>query len=490
LEVVATQASQNNEKLIGIGQAKHGGCMPELRGALAALFKSDAPEILVEGRAGTSKTTGILCKLIDDCERYPGCRVLIVRETRVSLTESVLVTFDRLVQPGHEAYSDTQRANRRANNFRNGSTIVWGGLDSPEGLFSTEWDRIYVAEATETKLEAWDLFGRAMRNNRTPYHQRIADCNPGPPSHWLNQRATPAADAMRDSWKTRQAYDRLQQFNHWQDQNGRSMRRLISVHPDNPGYWDKDAWDWTPFGREYVNTTLASMTGHRRARMFDGRWKAAEGTVYPEFDEAKHVIDPFPIPREWPCTLTEDPGFDHPTAIVNGAIAPNGRLYICAEIVRREATIEQDALEIKRSILPNFNVVKMLGDPHYMFSRTKHSSGETIADQMRKHGLHFVPAPAAANQTQIAAQVEMVRTGLTTLGSDGRPMIVVFRSCPRVISGFQTWGYERDGKGQLKGGEDRFEDIGDDEMDCVRMIVASRPRHEAHRVRVLTDGGE
>jgi phage terminase large subunit len=456
--------------------------MPELRGALAALFRCEDSEVLVEGRAGTSKTTGVLVKLLDRCRRYRGSRHLIVRATRRSMTDSILVTLDRLIGQSHP---EVQRVNReQRHSYRLwGSEIVCRGLDTPEGLFSTEWDTVYAAEATEIEADAWQLFGRAMRHGATSYHQRIADCNPGAPGHWLNQRATPAADHLRDLWHSKAEYNQLQRFNHG-PQAG-AMRRLISVHPDNPAYWDAVAWGWRQLGLEML-AGLEAMSGHNRSRMLDGRWVAAEGAVYPEFNDAQHVISGFEVPREWPCFLAEDPGYDHPTAIVLATVAPNGRIYIVAEIVRRQTTIEQDARDITDRLSSQFNIVSKLGDPHYMFSANKHNSGETIAQQMRRYGHLFRPAPSARNQEEIAQQVEMVRSKLVLLGSDGRPMLQVFAGCQNVIRGFQTWGYERSASGAIKGGTDRFADVGDDEMDCVRMIISSQPTHDQAGIQIFS----
>ena len=219
------------------------------------------------------------------------------------------VTFEKMLGPGHPAVSgNASRENRKSYLYPNGSEIVVGGLDDPDRLYSTEWDTVYVAEATEVTFDTWDKFARAMRHDHMPYHQRMCCCNPGAPGHWLNQRADKCSDRLRDV-RTREDYD-LQAFNR-QPLAG-SMRRLVSAHQDNPAYWDCERWDWTPLGKGYVLGELANLSGRRRARLFDGRWKGAEGTVYPEFDEDRHVLPPFRVPPHWPTYVGYDPGYDHP----------------------------------------------------------------------------------------------------------------------------------------------------------------------------------
>jgi PBSX family phage terminase large subunit len=473
-----------------------------LRGAAAVLYRCDDEEVLIEGRAGTGKTVGALKKIVDRCQAYPGSQHLVCRETRSSMTDSTLVTLESIIGDAHPEVTRCARKQRHSYSLH-GSEIVIGGLDEPTKIFSTGWDTIYLNEGIEATEEAWELFGRSARDprlrrsghaQRRPKHQRIADCNPWAPSHWLNQRASAASDSLRRV-QSYQDWCRLDTYNGGV-QTGR-MRRLISVHQDNPTFFDVHDWRWLEDGERYI-ASLKMMSGHQRTRMLEGRWVAAEGAVYPEFNEEAHVVTPFPIPKLWPCIVAKDPGRDHPDATVLAARAPlfvdlpqaDGsvyrmyRLYIAAESVVRQTTVSQDA-EVLTKLCSTFNVTRKVGDPHYMFSLTKMSdTGRTIAQQMRDYGHVFEPAPAAANQAQIAQQVELVRTYLTTIGPDGCPMLQVFRSCPNVIRGFQTWGYVRDTRGQMKGGEDKFEDIGDDEMDATRMIIASRPGEAEARFTV------
>lgn len=439
----------------------------EIRGAIAHLYDCTDPEVLVEGRAGTAKTTGILTIILERARMFPGSRHLIVRATRTSLTESVLVTLERLLdEGGYDVRGNAQRLNRHDYPFGNGSVIVAGGLDKGDRYFSTEWDTVYVAEAIETGLDAWEKFGRAMRNGRMrdrrgrPFHQRIADCNPGPPGHWLNLRATPADDALRDAGEPA-AYRRLQDYN--RSRQSRRMRRLISVHQDNPGYWDNRRWRWTPAGRAYVMGELAHLSGHRKARLFDGRWRGAEGTVFPEFDEDRHVITPFRVPAEWPHAVLFDPGFDHPSATLVVAFAPNGCWYVVDEIHERELSPDK---MMERLIAMNRAAGRTpfawYADPRYAFSRTA-MSPMTIAQQLAPYAF-FQPWVCSSDET---AMVENLRRRLIA----GR--IKVFAHCVKTVGEFQSWSYQRDAHGQPKPGQDKFEDKNNDALDCLKGLAST-----------------
>jgi hypothetical protein len=454
----------------------------ELRGALAALFAYTGPEVLVEGRAGTAKTTGILTKILYRMERFPGSRHLMVRQTRASLTDSAMVTMDRL-------------------------------------LFSTEWDTIYLVEAIDVKsVDAWELFERSLRHGKCDYHQKIADCNPSSPGHWCNRRATKAPDALRDLWHTQEEYDKLQEFNH--DQiltKARPMWRMISVHPDNPGYWDTGAWDWTDQGKAFLSR-LQSMTGHRRARMLDGRWKAADNVVYPEFTEERHIKDTWPDdwrinplkvdpqdatlvetlkpedwkdwadalegttwfefyqrvweslpdklpPLDWQNCVGTDPGYDHPTATLWFTAPPaGGTVTIYDEVYMGGRSVKDHGRYIHWRNRGR-TIKRYYADPQHAFSMTAQSP-ESIAMQYKKHAnISMTPWPRTGGNEE--TMVEAVRDKLR------EATLEVTANCVNTQMEWQTWSYQRNQKGEQTGGEDKYVDADNHAMDVVKGVIAT-----------------
>lgn len=240
----------------------------EPRGAAEALMYCKADEILLEGPAGTGKSRGALEKANLCAMKYARCRILLVRKTRASMTESVLVTFERKVLPvGTPMAQGIQRKLRQSYTYPNGSEIVVCGMDNPERIMSTEYDMMLAFEATELTEADWEMATSRLRNGIMPYQQAIADCNPGAPSHWLNKRAE------KDNKRT----------------GKKQMTRLLSRHQDNPMLWDIKMGDWTEAGRNYM-ARLDGLTGHRKLRLLDGKWAAAEGLVFDLYDAAIHTL--------------------------------------------------------------------------------------------------------------------------------------------------------------------------------------------------------
>jgi len=437
-------------------------------GAARDLFFACEPEILLEGPAGTGKTRAVLERINYLCEAYPKVRALICRETRTSCTESILVTLERDVlrtdMPGMQR--GISRAQRDTYDYENKSVIVVGGLDHPERLYSTEWDLVYVAESTEITEDAWERFARAMRNKAIPkgvsggpqregeerahdpdprtgelkpafWTQRIADCNPQAPGHWLNQRAIA----------------------------GR-MRRLKSRHEDNPSV------------TEDFLAGLRALTGNRRARLYEGLWVSAEGSVFPSFQESKHVCDPFEVPRSWPFTIGYDAGFDHPCAVLWFATAPNGCIYIADEIYGGGITVEELNARIHEKNQGR-DVRRYYGDPRHVFRKTQESP-KSIADQMRtgKYPMTFHPWKMMQG-TDVDAAVESVRKRL-----DGGTL-KVFRSCRNTINEFQSWQFKRTVSGELPPGDDKYEDKDNHAMDVVKGVLSMTLDYQPGAIEII-----
>jgi PBSX family phage terminase large subunit len=276
-------------------------------GAAETLLYNRAKEIVLSGPAGTGKSRGCLEKLHICAQKYPRMRGLIVRKTRESLTESALVTYEEKVLPENSPIATgPQRRMRQAYHYPNGSTIVVGGLDKAQKVMSTEYDMIYVQEAIELDENDWEALTTRLRNAVMPYQQLLADTNPDTPFHWLMARANRGATIM-----------------------------LESRHEDNPTV--------TP---SYLET-LQALTGVRYQRLYLGRWVAAEGMVYEEWDRKTHMVEHAEIPRNWPRYWAIDFGFTNPFCWQAWASDPDGRLIRYREIYMSQRLVEDQARLIR-----------------------------------------------------------------------------------------------------------------------------------------------
>lgn len=277
--------------------------MPELvykpRGAARELFYRTEPEVLLEGPAGTGKTRALEEYANWYCETWPGSRVLFVRKTRKSMTESVLVTWEeKVLWPGHPAkVGNAGRENRTHYQYPNGSYIGLAGMDNADRIMSSEWDLACVFEGTELGLEEYEKILTRMRNARSPRQQVVVDCNPGRESHWLNQRA----------------------------KRGK-MVRLLSRHEDNPS-----------LRPEYLES-LRNLTGPRYGRLFLGKWVTEEGLVWEVYDPEVHLVSVVPELSWFFGSL--DWGYRAPGCFQVWGVASDRSLYRVAEWYRTGENLE------------------------------------------------------------------------------------------------------------------------------------------------------
>lgn len=277
----------------------------------------------------SGKTAAALHRLYLLAHKYPGMRGLIVRKTRSSLSESVLVTWEQHVVPeGHPMLTPTSRRMRNVYDVGNGSEIIVGGLDNSQKVMSTEYDVIFVSEAIEVTEEDWENLSSRLRNGKMPYQQLMADTNPSSPTHWLKKRC--------DAGKTRLIEGRIQ---------------------DNPRWFDQKTGEPTREGRLYM-ARLDALTGTRRLRLRDGRWVQAEGVVYEGWDAEKHVVDNFVVPPEWSRYMTIDFGFTVPIAIGFWAEDPEGRLYLYKEIYKTKTLVEDAVKDVRRVWADEYTAVR------------------------------------------------------------------------------------------------------------------------------------
>lgn len=355
-------------------------------GAARDLFAHRAPELAIAGPAGTGKTRACLEKLDIAAWKYPGMRAAMVRKTRRSMTQSVMVTFGTKVLRGaHVRF----RASSQDYLYPNGSQIVLAGMDKASKILSSEFDLVYVNQAEELSEDDLEILTTRLRHGVMPYQQLLVDVNPSAPTHHLRRR-------MDD---------------------GR-MYELLSRHEDNPLLYDRRQGQWTAEGERYVLGVLERLSGVRYWRLRHGRWVAAEGAVYEEFDRGVHLVYADAVARASLRYYVAgvDWGFTNPGVIQVWGVDADGRVYRVHEVYHTQRLIDWWVAEARR-LHARYQVQAFVCDP----------SGAANIAEFRNAGL-----PVVAGFNDIGRGIQAVKARLKA-ATDGRPRLFLLRDATSPV---------------------------------------------------------
>lgn len=439
-------------------------------GTCIQLFKERGDEVLFSGPAGTGKSRACLEKLHLMALLNPGMRGLIVRKTLASLTSTGLVTYKEHVATEHLLHGEVKWFGGSAQEpaafkYKNGSTLVVGGMDRAMKIMSSEYDIVYVQEATELTEQDWESITTRLRNGKVSFQQLMADANPDVPTHWLKIRC--------DKGKT---------------------KMIRSRHEDNPVLFvqnpDGTTGALTESGRAYMGK-LDALTGVRHSRLRKGIWCAAEGLVYEEFTPELHVHKRIQVPPiSWARYVTVDFGYTNPMVVQFWAEDEDGRLYLYKELYQTKITVDQMAIKIKEAM----NLKK---EPRPRMIICDHDAeGRAVLE--RELGMSTVAAKKSKEDG-----IQAVKRRLIPSEVDGKPRLFLCQdaiverdqelsdSKKPTCSLEEIVGYIWDrgtSQAQLNGKPPKEEPVKENDhgMDALRYMIAQRDLKSRPRVRSIT----
>jgi len=342
--------------------------------AFLHLLKLDTREFWYVGGFGSGKSlTG--AKLVEEVAmRYKGIRIGMIRDTLVNFKNTSLKTFLEVVDPRlfkHNKSTNTIK-------FVNGSEALYFGLDDTQAiarLQSLELGFLWVDEVDGVTERIYNIATKRLRqtspDEKAKYkaltqHKRYkADKN----MVRYPRKALVTSNSAGQNWTWNRFVNKPHNLTAW-------TRAISHTNKSLP--------------KEYLESLdelkHTSPDDYKRFVMAD--FNVFEGQIYKEWNEAVHVVDPFPIPHDWEKIATIDFALRNYCAIIYIAIDPAGNAYQYDEYYEKDTTPRNHCDDL---IAHDFDEV--LGDPS-MFNKTqvKGQHKYAVVDEYDEYGVQVYPA--------------------------------------------------------------------------------------------------
>jgi len=436
--------------------------------AARACDRADGPTAIGYGGArGGGKSHWLLAQMgVDDCQRVPGLKCLLLRKVGKANMEN----FEDLRRRIFGKLSHEFSAYRGVLSFANGSRIIAGHFQNEKDIdayLGLEYDVIGIEEATTLSSRKHQDITTCCRTSKPNFRPRIySTTNPGGVGHaWYRQKF-------------------IVPFQRGEEGD----TRFISARVTDNQFTNA----------EYVRV-LSNLGGWQRRAWFEGDWDISAGQFFTTFRREVHVIEDFDDTRarEWFCAL--DYGFTHYTVCLLGCTDGDGNVFVVDEHAQRlwlpqsHSTAIQEMLA-RHQVRAGFGVkggiprlsMRTPQEPETrplvlsdlarfvagadVFSRQ--SDGTTVAEQYRRAGIRLNPA----NMDRVNGWAEILsRLGDTE--KNIRPRMFIHSRCTRLVDCLPTLQHDPNRpEDVIKVDADEEGVGGDDAADALRYLIATKPR--------------
>lgn len=234
----------------------------------------------------------------------------------------------------------------------------------------------------------------------------------------------------------------------------------------NPEIWHEFiTWEDNPFlSKKEIELLETSLDKSSLDSRRYGRFSEGQGLVYPEFDESVHVIEPFPVPKEWQDTISIDPGLNNPLSAHWYCVDWDGNIYVVAEHFAAGRDIDFHASAIK-------SVCQKLGWKTDSAGRVRAlidsaanqrtlASSKSVTELFAERGILVNPNV----NKDVFSGISRVKSFLKSGNGEGN--LYIFNTCTNMIGEF---------KGYYWAGGDTPVKRDDHCMDELRYYVMTRP---------------
>lgn len=377
----------------------------------------------IVGTWGCGKSLAGLYAANLECENYPNNLYLVIRKEFVDLRDSTMQDWSQEIGRPWDGNKNV--------NYDNGSVLMFRHGKDIDSLKNTNLGGCLIIQAEEmTEEEFWFICGRLRRKSGSLQLRIEANYNG---HNWIYKL-----------WKKRDI-----------NVQGGSEIKADDFHLIETNTLDNKE----NLPASYI-ASLEMLPEKLKRRHYLGSWDEAQGLVYDEFSENKHVIDAHEIAEGWEKGFVLDHGFTNPTAVIWYAIDYDGNVILYDEHYQTEKPISWHAEQIKkRGLLQGY------ADPS-IWASTLQKAGKvySIADEYAEFGVRLSPASRSNENASIARVNEFFKAG----------KIRVFRGLTNFIEEINNWKWRQNTGRIEKNTPEEPEDKANHLMDCLKYLIASR----------------
>ncbi len=365
---------------------------------------SDVRYVLCGGSRGGGKTRAVTSQAgIDDCQRFPGLKVLFIRKVLKAAKRS----FQDVTKAAFQGLNVLQEENKVT--FKNGSTLIFDGynkLNELDKFIGLEFDEIIIEELTQLPKDVFDSIDSCCRTSRLDgwVPRLYLTTNPGGLGHrWVKEM-------FIMPYRTHTQKDTI--FIPWNYKSN-------------------------PFIDKRYGKYLENLTGERGKAWRDGDWDINEGAAF-AFDDRKHVISTLPdFDDNWIRLRGIDYGYAAPYCCLWGAYNPRiGRVVIYREDYKKNLTSKQQAERILMLTGTNEDILTTYCDPA-MFGKSAHTDVVTSDYEVYKN--IGIALTAGSNYREDGKRKV---DNLLLDKSDGKPGLLIHESCKNLIAQLENLVYD------------------------------------------------
>lgn len=375
----------------------------------------------------------------------PKGRGLIARQTAVDLKATTMKTFFEVCDP-RLIYKHNK--SEQLITFANGHEVYYWGLDDIERLKSLEIGWFWVDEVNEVDVNSFNVLKGRLRHKAQPKRVGMVTSN-SEGKNWTYKQFV-KGEGVKEEY--------------------RELYYTIKA-PSNEN---------TNLPKDYLDV-LESYTGDLYERYVKASFNVFEGQIFPDFNPAIHVIEPFVIPDDWTKVRSIDHGERNPTAVLWGAVSPNGNLYIYREYQQTQEFVDYHAKQ----------VADLSGGEEYSYTlidpsvkSVRGSSGRKVDTEWKEEMAKYEPnfnlvyannsVEAGFARIHKYLRIDPDRVNPIT-DKKGSPRLFIFSSCPELIDQLEGLKWAKISHTSENDPIEKPRKRDDHLTDNLKYIVMSRP---------------